>query len=113
MGDDLNKLAEDMMQIVLKKLNDSKSANAEWGKTINMTFSDIDVTYALKYANDGSVTCEKKSADDAIVNLSIAVPDLKKIMDGEIGGSAAFHDGLMQVEGDLMSLMKLMPALGS
>jgi putative sterol carrier protein len=112
MGDDLNKLAGELIQTVVKRLNDGKSSNTDWCKTVNLTISDIDETYALKYAMDGSVTCEKKSADDAIVTLILEVDTLKKVLSGDLNGAEAYHSGLFQVEGDLMSLMRLNAAFG-
>jgi putative sterol carrier protein len=111
MSDDLKKIAEDMMKEIMKKLNTSKESNKDWGKTINIVFSDIDVGYSVKYAMDGSVECKKETVDDAIVNMNVAVEDLKKVLEGEMSGMDAYNNGLFQVEGDLMSLQKLMPAL--
>ena len=38
-----------------KRLNEAKAKNANWGKTINIIFPDIETGYALKFAMDGSI----------------------------------------------------------
>jgi putative sterol carrier protein len=112
MRDDLKNIADDMMKEIVKKLNTGKEANKDWGKTINIVFSDIEVGYSLKYAMDGSVECKKETVDDdAIATLNVAVGDLKDVLEGNISGMDAYMNGLFQIDGDMMSTHKLMPAL--
>jgi putative sterol carrier protein len=113
MGDDLKKMADDIMKTMTKKLNEGKDRNKDWGKTINIVFSDIEVGYSLKYAMDGSVECKKETAEDAEATVNSSVDDMKKTLDGEINSGDAYRNGLWQVEGDVMSLWKLAPAFGN
>jgi putative sterol carrier protein len=116
MSDDLNEIAEDMIKTMKERLNEAKAKNANWGKTINIIFPDIDTGYALKFAMDGSIAkIEKKPASatkiegDAVTSAIGNVQDLKDVMDGKFSPMDAGMAGMFKVEGNFTALERLMP----
>jgi putative sterol carrier protein len=116
MGEDMKKIADDMMKDIEKKLNTIKNVNAGWGKILQVNFTDIDVGYIMKFAMDGTVEkitkvpASELKAEEAEVTLRVNVQDLKDIMDHKITGAEAMADGLFQFDGNMMALQKLTPA---
>jgi hypothetical protein len=109
MGEDLKKIADDMMKEIGIGLNER--ARKDWGKTINIIFSDIDVGYAIKFAMDGSVEIAKGIVEGGILTANVMVPVLKDVMDGNLNALELFNGDVCEVEGDVWSLNMLMPAL--
>jgi hypothetical protein len=105
MSDDLNKIADEIIQLWKKKLNNAKSENANWGKTINVIFPDIETGYAIKFLLDGSVEIEKKPASeckvegDVVVNAIGNVLDVKEISDGNMSPYEAEFGAMIRYEG--------------
>ena len=116
MSDDLNKIAEDIIKTMEKRLNEAKAKNANWGKTINIIFPDIEIGYALKFAMDGSIekikkkpASEIKVEGDAVTSAIGNVQDLKDVIDGKYSPMDAGMAGMFKVEGDFAALNRLMP----
>lgn len=116
MPEDLNEIAEDVIRTMEKRLNEAKAKNANWGKTINIIFSDIDTGYAMAFAPDGSIAgIEKRPASDtkvegvAVTSAIGNVYDLKDVVDGKYSPMDAGMAGMFRVEGNFEALERLMP----
>jgi uncharacterized protein (DUF2267 family) len=113
---DLNEIAEVVIRTMEERLNEAKAKNVDWGKTINIIFTDIDTGYAMKFAADGSIEkIEKKPAaetkvdGEAVTNAIGKVYDLKAVVDGQYSPMDAGMAGMFQVEGNFQALERLMP----
>ncbi|MCB5162224.1 SCP2 sterol-binding domain-containing protein [Marinomonas algarum] len=56
---------------------------------------------------DGSCTMAEGEHDDATVTLSMDLATLKEVMSGELDGMAAFMQGRIRADGDIMLATKL------
>jgi putative sterol carrier protein len=116
MSDDLKKLAADTIKTMEKRLNEAKTKNENWGKTINIIFPDIETGYAMKFAMDGSIEkIEKKPASetkvegDAVTSAIGKVQDVTDVVDGKYSPMDAGMAGMFKVEGNFTALNRLMP----
>ncbi|EAQ67271.1 hypothetical protein MED121_15129 [Marinomonas sp. MED121] len=57
--------------------------------------------------NEGACTLAEGEHDDATVTLSMDLETLKDIMSGELDGMAAFMQGKIKADGDIMLATKL------
>ena len=57
--------------------------------------------------NDGACELAEGEHDDATVTLSMDLETLKDIMSGELDGMAAFMQGKIRADGDIMLATKL------
>jgi putative sterol carrier protein len=111
------KIADDIMNELAKKLNESKDLTEGWGKAIQIVFTDIETGYNVKFAMDGSIEkTEKKplsaiKPEDAEATCYCTVDDLKDIIDGKVSAMEAMGSGKFRIEGKLDALMKLAPAM--
>jgi hypothetical protein len=115
MSEDLKKVADEIIQLWKKKLDDAKAGNANWGKTIIVIFPDIETGYALKFATDGTVETQKKPASeckiegDAVVNAIGNVLDVKDVSDGKWSPMDAYVGMMLKVDGAFGALNHLLP----
>ncbi|TDO98820.1 SCP2 sterol-binding domain-containing protein [Marinomonas balearica] len=57
--------------------------------------------------DDSGCTLEKGESDDATVTLEMDADTLKAVMSGELDGMAAFMQGKIRADGDIMLATKL------
>ncbi len=118
MSQDKEQFGDEVMNLVVKKLNDKKYNAEGWGQTIQLVFNDIAKCYKMKFAMDGAVSIEKIPAAqmkeaDAISTVTFdKVETWKGVVDGEINPMDAIDSGSMVLGGDMNALYKLMPAIG-
>jgi putative sterol carrier protein len=70
---------------------------------VQWTIKVGDHTYPYRMAlAEGRMTVEKGEAASPTVNLTMALPDLLRLVAGRVNGMNAFMSGKLKVEGDLM-----------
>lgn len=116
MSEEKRKSADSMMKEMEKRLNENKDLNENWGKSIQVIYTDIETCYNLKFAMDGSVQIEKKPVssiklEDAAASIYCTVDDIRDIIDGKMSAIEAMSSGKFRIEGPLEALMKLSPAI--
>jgi hypothetical protein len=108
---DKNKVADELMNEFVKKINDSATFFEGWTRSIQFVFKDINVGYWFKVGNDGhvekleKVIKDKKESDGLLIYKSIEL--LKGLMDKSVGAQSALGSGDLQVEGAMGDLVKL------
>jgi putative sterol carrier protein len=113
MAEDREKLGEDLIKELTKRINDNADLIAGWGKAFQIVFTDINVGYWIKVSMDGTVEKVEKAIkkEEAVATISQATETLKGMFDGKISGMEAMSTGLVKVEGPMDALIKLAPAI--
>ena len=107
---DKNKLAEDLMNEMAKRINESAEMMADWGKAFQLIFPDINTGYWLKVKMDGHVEALEKVTKDksqSAAVITMEVLTFKGLMDKSLGAQSAMASGALKVEGPLSELLKL------
>ncbi len=115
MTQDKIRAADEMIDAIEKKLNNSKELTKDWGKVLLLIFTDINVGYRLRFALDGTCTTEKEEAGkmkqaDAEATVSTTVDAMIGIIEGTQSPVLAVMSGKIKIDGSMTALMKLMPA---
>lgn len=111
------KMADDLMKVFEKRLNETPELAEGWGKAVQCVFTDIGLGYRFKFAMNGTIEkIEKKPASeiklaDAEATIYCLLDTLKEVVDGKLNAMEAMGRGLFKVEGKLEALMKLAPAI--
>ncbi len=106
---DKNKQAEDIINTVVKKINDSAELNAGWGKTLQVWFTDINAGYCINVAMDGHVGSVDKVAEkkQTAVTFNLPVQTFVDIVNKTISSKAAMNNGVLKVDGAVTDLIKV------
>ncbi len=109
MSENKEKLAEDLVKEMTKRINENAEMLENWGKTFQLVFSDINVGYLFTITMKGEVGKVEKAIrkEDAIVTLTQSTDTLKDIFDGKLTPIAAAQMGKVTIDGPLMELAKL------
>jgi putative sterol carrier protein len=115
MAEEKKRKADELMSLIEERLNKNKEATKNWGKTVHLIFTDIDTGYRLRFAMDGSNTIEKEEASkmksaEAQATVSTTVDTLKGVIDGTSSPVLAVMSGKIKIDGEMGTLMKLLPA---
>ncbi len=107
---DKEKMAAELMNEMVKRINDSAEMMADWGKAFQMVFTDINTGYWLKVAMNGKVEkLEKviKDKTESAAVISCSVNTFKGLMNKTIGAQSALGSGELKVDGPMSELLKL------
>lgn len=117
MAEDKEKVADELMKVFEKRLNETPELAEGWGKAAQCVFTDIGIGYRFKFAMDGTIEkIEKKPAseikpEDAEATIHCKLDTLKDVVDGKLNAMEAMGMGLFRIEGKMEALMKLAPAI--
>lgn len=117
MAEDREKVADELMKVFEKRLNETPELAEGWGKAAQCVFTDIGIGYRFKFAMDGTIEkIEKKTAseikpEDAEATIHCKLDTLKDVVDGKLNAMEAMGMGLFRIEGKMEALMKLAPAI--
>ena len=107
---DKDKQAEELMNEVVKRINESAEAMEGWGKAFQMFFTDINTGYWVKVAMDGHVEKFEKGMKDrkeSAAVISIDVDTFGGILNKTTGAQEAMNKGKIKIDGGLAELIKL------
>jgi len=114
---DKEEVADELMKIFERRLNEAPELAEGWGKAAQCVFTDIGIGYRFKFAMNGTIEkIEKKPAsqikpEDAEATIHCKLDTLKDVVDGKLNAMEAMGMGLFKIEGKLEALMKLAPAI--
>ena len=91
-----------------EKISAAASAGPSLGKSVKIDFGDAGKIF-IDWTQGANVVSNDDSAADATVQ--IAMDDLVAMAKGELDPMAAFMQGKMKIQGDMMLAQKLAPLL--
>ncbi len=110
-------LADTLMEMFKERLNALANINKGWNKSIQFFLDDISIGYFIRFKEDGTVSyvdkipLEKGKVESANVTVHLTVDVMDRIMKREIHPVMALTQGLLQVEGELSVLSRLLPVI--
>jgi putative sterol carrier protein len=110
--------ADDILQVLSKKINSKPEPTANWGGSIIWNFINTDEAFLMKFGMDGKVAniekgklaALKEKKPNAVLNTS--TDTMEMINDGILAAAGALQGGQIKIEGSMESVFKLAPALG-
>ncbi len=76
-------------------------------RSVSCRVADLRVVYSARLTDDGITGLTTEPCDPAQVRLSIASDDLLALLDGRLAVPTAWATGRLQVEANLLDLLKL------
>jgi hypothetical protein len=105
-----------VMKTLTDKLATMTGSLKNWGKSINLCFSETDYGYNIKFAMDGTVEKIEKvttfllKKKGAAATLNATTSTWESILDGTIKAEGALTGGLVKIDGAVDAVMKLAAA---
>jgi putative sterol carrier protein len=104
---------QDILQMLKKKLDEPKIKDrfADYTKTIEFYFTDIDTKYLIKIKNGEFESLKQESIDSPDIILIIQSRILIDILNKNISAMQAYTSGKLKVKGKLTDILKLQKLL--
>ena len=108
-----HKEIEDALLLVKKKLDEPKIKTrfADYTKTIEFNFTDIDTKYLIKIKNGEFESLKQESIDSPDIILIIESKRLIDILNKKISAIQAYTSGKLKVKGKITDILKLQKLL--
>ncbi len=113
MTESKQKLAEELINRLIEKINYNAILFEGWGKAFQIMFTDINVGYWIKVAMDGNVEKTENAIkkNEAVATIYWTTDTMRDVFDKKIGPMEAMNTGAIRIDGALTELLKLNPIL--